>query len=52
MGAKMGEKYQSVVLKYPEGNFEVAIDTKGDLMLQQAFRAQVVDILQKAAENI
>jgi hypothetical protein len=40
-----------VVLKCLQGNFEVSDDTKEDLKLQQAFRAQVVDVLQKAADN-
>ncbi|GAP82493.2 putative protein kinase-like [Rosellinia necatrix] len=52
LGAKMGGGYQSVVLKCLQGSFDVANDTKEDLKLQQAFRAQVVDVLQKAADNI
>lgn len=48
----MGEKYKSVVLKCLQGNFGVIDDTKEDLKLQQAFRAQVVEVLQRAAENV
>lgn len=51
LGSKTGEKYRDVVLKCLQGNFEVSDDTKEDLKLQQAFRAQVVDVLQKAADN-
>lgn len=52
LGAKMGDKYQNVVLKCLRGNFEVTDDTKEDLKLQQAFRAQIVDVLQKAADSV
>jgi hypothetical protein len=52
LGSKMGEKYQNVVLTCLEGGFDVANDTKDDLKLQQAFRSQVVDVLEKASEFI
>ena len=48
----MGDKYQRVVLTCLQGAFEVDNDTKEDLKLQQAFRAQVVDVLEKTAEYI
>lgn len=51
LGAKMGDKYQKVVLKCLKGDFEVVDDTKEDLNLQQAFRANVVDLLQRSADS-
>ncbi|KAF4830414.1 hypothetical protein CGCTS75_v005919 [Colletotrichum tropicale] len=51
-GAKMGEKYQKVVLNCLKGDFKVFDDTKEDLKLQQAFRANVVDLLQKSADSV
>ncbi|KAM0252318.1 hypothetical protein ACHAQJ_007811 [Trichoderma viride] len=52
LGAKMGEKYRAVVLSCLRGDLECSNDTKEDLKLQQAFRAQVVDILEKIADFI
>jgi hypothetical protein len=52
LSAKMGEKYKKIVIKCLRGEFEVTNDTKEDLKLQQIFRMQVVDVLQKTAENI
>jgi hypothetical protein len=34
------------------GQFDVLSDTKEDLKLQQAFRSQVVDILEAAAAHV
>ncbi|KAL1639976.1 hypothetical protein SLS58_007402 [Diplodia intermedia] len=44
---KMGHKYRDVVVKCLGTDFGVADDTKEDLKLQQAFRTQVVDVLEK-----
>ncbi|KAI9148806.1 Sodium transport ATPase 5 [Paramyrothecium foliicola] len=44
LGAKMGDKYKEIVLRCLQGSFDVVGDTKEDLKLQQAFRAQVVDV--------
>ncbi|OMP87512.1 hypothetical protein BK809_0007599 [Diplodia seriata] len=44
---KMGHKYQDIVMKCLSTDFGVRDDTKGDLKLQQAFRTQVVDVLEK-----
>ncbi|KAK2745079.1 hypothetical protein CKAH01_18296 [Colletotrichum kahawae] len=52
LGAKMGDKYQKVVLKCLKGDFKIVDDTKEDLKLQQAFRANVVDLLQRSADSI
>ncbi|KAL3293312.1 protein kinase-like [Colletotrichum asianum] len=52
LGAKMGDKYQKVVLKCLKGDFEVVDDIKEDLKLQQAFRANVVDLLQRSADSV
>ncbi|KAL7957412.1 hypothetical protein V8C34DRAFT_285981 [Trichoderma compactum] len=49
LGAKMGERYQAIVLTCLRGDFQCYNDTKDDLKLQQAFRAQVVDVLEKIA---
>ncbi|PNP51845.1 hypothetical protein THARTR1_07614 [Trichoderma harzianum] len=49
LGAKMGEKYQAVVLTCLRSDFQCYNDTKEDIKLQQAFRAQVVDVLEKIA---
>ncbi|KAK4222139.1 hypothetical protein QBC38DRAFT_460730 [Podospora fimiseda] len=49
---KVGEKHKDVVLKCLQGNFGVTNDTKEDLALQQAFRGQVVDVLQRASDNV
>lgn len=40
-----------MVLRCLQGNFGVIDDTQEDLKLQ-AFRAQVVEVLQRVAENI
>lgn len=52
LGARMGERYKQVVLKCLSGDFGVVDDTKEDLKLQQAFRTQVVDVLERAAANV
>ncbi|KAF4414310.1 hypothetical protein CGCF415_v009574 [Colletotrichum fructicola] len=52
LGAKMGDKYQKVVLNCLKGDFNVFDDTKEDFKLQQAFRANVVDLLQKSADSV
>ncbi|AEO71186.1 uncharacterized protein THITE_2123332 [Thermothielavioides terrestris NRRL 8126] len=52
LGAKMGTKYRDVVVKCLTGDFHVQNDNKEDLKLQQAFRSQVVNVLQRAAESI
>jgi len=48
----MGERYKQVVLKCLSGDFGVVDDTKEDLKLQQAFRTQIVDVLERAAANV
>jgi hypothetical protein len=52
LGDKMGEKYQQVVITCLNADFGVRDDTKEDLKLQQAFRTQVVDVLEKIAAFI
>jgi hypothetical protein len=52
LGDKMGEKYQQVVLTCLAGDFGVVNDTREDLKLQQAFRTQVVDVLERIASYI
>ena len=50
--SKMGGKYRDIVLQCLNGEFFVTDDTKEDLKLQQAFRSQVVDVLERAAEYV
>ncbi|KAF2146712.1 uncharacterized protein K452DRAFT_355176 [Aplosporella prunicola CBS 121167] len=50
--SRMGPKFQALVLKCLSGDFGVKEDTKEDLHLQEAFRSQVVDVLQRALENV
>ncbi|KAK4139782.1 uncharacterized protein C8A04DRAFT_32747 [Dichotomopilus funicola] len=52
LGVKMGTKYQGAVIKCLTGDFDVKDDNKEDLKLQQAFRSDVVDVLQRAADSI
>ena len=52
LGDKMGEKYQQVVIACLTGEFGVQNDTREDLKLQQAFRTQAVDILERIAACI
>ena len=48
----MGSKYRDIVLQCLNTEFSVIDDTKEDLKLQQAFRSQVVDVLERAAEYV
>lgn len=50
--SKVGGKYRDVVLRCLGGDFGVQDDSKEDLKMQQAFRSQVVDILERAAQNV
>lgn len=50
--SKVGGKYRDVVLKCLNGDFGIQNDSKEDLKLQQAFRGQVVDVLERAAQNV
>ena len=52
LGDKMGEKYQQVVVTCLTGEFGVSDVTREDLRLQQAFRTQVVDVLERIAGYI
>ena len=52
LGYRAGNKYKAVVLKCLSGEFGVEDDTREDLRLQQAFRTQVVDMLERAAESV
>jgi hypothetical protein len=46
LSARIGDKYKQIVLKYLSGDFGVVDDTKEDLKLQQAFRSQVLEVLE------
>ncbi|KAK2742777.1 hypothetical protein FQN55_007720 [Onygenales sp. PD_40] len=47
--AHVGRRYAEAVVKCLTGDFGVDDDTKEDIMLQQAFRVQVVDVIEMAA---
>jgi hypothetical protein len=48
----MGTRYRDVVIKCLTGDFDVKDDNKEDLKLQQAFRLDVVEVLQRAADSV
>jgi hypothetical protein len=50
--SRVGRKYKEIVVKCLTSNFSVKDDTKEDLHLQQAFRTQVVEVLEMAASNV
>jgi hypothetical protein len=50
LGDKMGEKYQNVVILCLTGEF--GVDADDDLKPQQAFRTQVVDVLDRIAKAV
>jgi hypothetical protein len=50
--SRVGRKYTDVVIKCLTGEFGVEDDTKEDLKLQQAFRYQVVDVIEQAANYV
>ncbi|KAJ5178875.1 hypothetical protein N7492_002085 [Penicillium capsulatum] len=50
--SRVGKKYTEIVIKCLTGEFGVENDTKEDLRLQQAFRHQVVDVIENAANFV
>ncbi|KAI9773189.1 MAG: hypothetical protein M1840_008310 [Geoglossum simile] len=50
--SRVGEKYKNIVLNCLTGQFDIKDDTKEDLKLQQAFRTQVVEVLEMAANYV
>ena len=48
LGRKMGDKYKDIVVKCLSGHFVMADDTRSELKLQQAFRAEVVQVLERS----
>lgn len=52
LDSRVGAKYRDTVIKCLTGEFGVVDDNKEDLKLQQAFRSQVVDVLEKAANSV
>ncbi|KAL9052424.1 MAG: hypothetical protein Q9162_005393 [Coniocarpon cinnabarinum] len=48
----MGERYKDMVLRCLTGNFDVVDDTAEDVKLQQAFRTQVVEVLEQMANTV
>ncbi|KAF2848105.1 hypothetical protein T440DRAFT_429324 [Plenodomus tracheiphilus IPT5] len=49
---QMGDRYKDIVVRCLTGNFDVDDDNKEDLKLQQAFRAKVIDVLDKTADSV
>lgn len=49
---EVGEHYKNVVIRCLTGGFDVDNDNSEDLKLQEAFRDQVLDVLDRAAESI
>ena len=49
--SRVGRKYK-VDIKFLTGSFGVEDDTRDDLKLQQAFRTQVVDVIEMAANYV
>lgn len=50
--AKVGGKYTELVVACLTGDFGVEDDTKEDIHLQQAFRAQVISVLAQIVKSI
>lgn len=50
--SRVGRKYRDAVIKCLKGSFDVVDDNKEDLKLQQAFRTQVVDVFEMAANYV
>jgi hypothetical protein len=50
--SRVGRKYKEVVIKCLIGSFGVEDDTRDDLKLQQAFRTQVVEVIEMAANYV
>lgn len=52
LDGKVGKRYKEIVVKCLSSDFGVTNDTREDLNLQQAFRAQVIDVLERAAGSV
>lgn len=50
--SRVGKKFKEAVVKCLTGDFDVFDDNKEDLKLQQAFRTQVVDVFEMAANSV
>lgn len=52
--SRMGRRYKEVVLRCLTGEFGIApgTDTMSELRLQQEFRRKVVDVLERAKDNV
>ena len=48
----MGPNYTEIVVKCLTGDFGIKYDSKEDIKLQQAFRTQIVNVLDRALANI
>ena len=52
LSRRMGDKYRDIVVKCLSGHFVMSGDTREELNLQQAFRAEVVDVLERSLAGI
>lgn len=52
LAVTVGEHYKQAVLRCLTGEFDVENDNIEGLKLQQAFRTQVLDVLDRAAESV
>jgi hypothetical protein len=52
LSRRMGDKYRDIVVKCLGGHFVMAEDTREELNLQQTFRAEVVDVLERSLAGI
>ena len=52
LSRRMGDKYRDIVVKCLGGHFVMPEDTREELNLQQAFRAEVVDVLERSLAGI
>ena len=52
LASGMGPNYTEIVVKCLTGDFGIKDDSKEDIKLQQAFRTQIVNVLDRALANI
>ena len=52
--SRMGRRYKEIVLRCLKGEFGInpGTDTVSELRLQQGFRRKVVDVLERAKDNV
>ncbi|KAL4902357.1 hypothetical protein BDW74DRAFT_186888 [Aspergillus multicolor] len=50
--SRIGKRYKHAILRCLTGDFRVEDDTREDIKLQQAFRHQVLDVIEVAANSV